>query len=241
MLKNKLATVILTAFLTIFGFVVTPAAFSAPAPRPTPPPKIVQHSSVKVLDSAGTINSQSWFNQAYRDGFRLYIMHSTAWGTCDPWYNTENQLRMAVKAGLKIAVYTRNPQCWQNGILATRGFQSQLQFFALDVELGGPTITREMVDGIKGMNVRPVIYTGSGMWPQMTNNSTAFSDVPLWDTDARSLNYSRWSANYLAPTPVAYGGWNTPSTMRVGVQQKFNQQLNGIAVDLNSFDATFLK
>lgn len=28
--------------------------------------------------------------------------------------------------------------------------------------------------------------------------------------------------------------------MRIGVQQKFNQTLNGVVVDLNSFDATFL-
>ncbi|WP_175417272.1 PKD domain-containing protein [Arthrobacter sp. 24S4-2] len=97
-----------------------------------------------------------------------------------------------------------------------------------------------MVDGVKSMGVRPVIYSGSGMWPQIMNNSTAFADVPLWDTNAGSLNYSTWTADYLMPTPVPYGGWNTSANMRIGVQQKFNQTLNGIVVDLNSFDATFL-
>jgi hypothetical protein len=73
------------------------------------------------------------------------------------------------------------------------------------------------------------------------NNSTAFSDVPLWDTNTGNINYNRWIANYLSPTPVAYGGWNTPTTMRIGIQQKFNQRINGVVVDLNSFDASFLQ
>ena len=75
----------------------------------------------------------------------------------------------------------------------------------------------------------------------MMNNSTAFSDVPLWDTDTRNINYTNWKANYLSPTPVRYGGWNTSTNMRVGVQQKFEHNLNGVRVDLNSFNATFLK
>ncbi|MEZ2390130.1 hypothetical protein AB6813_11385 [bacterium RCC_150] len=148
---------------------------------------------------------------------------------------------MAITAGLKIAVYTRDPNCWQGGITAAGPpYQSQLQFFALDAETGEPQIRRAMVDGVKGMGLRPVIYSGSGIWPQLMNNSTAFSDIPLWDTNAGNINYKKWTTNYLAPTPVQYGGWNTPTTMRVGVQQKFNQSLNGVVVDLDSFDATFL-
>jgi hypothetical protein len=234
-MNKKILAPILATLLTILGIAAAPAAFSAPPSPVTPNP------SVKVLDSANTINDPAWFTKAYAAGFRLYVMHSTAWGTCKPWYNTQAQLGMALAAGLKIAVYTRDPTCYQGGIDAAGPYQSQLQFFALDVETGGPVVTRAMVDDVKRNNVRPVIYTGSGMWPQMTNNSTAFADVPLWDTNARrSVNYNRWIADYLSPTPVAYGGWNTPTTMRVGVQQKFNQSLNGVVIDLNSFDATFL-
>jgi hypothetical protein len=94
---------------------------------------------------------------------------------------------------------------------------------------------------VRNLGVRPVIYSGSGMWPGLMGNSTAFSDVPLWDTDTSNLNYARWTPNYLAPTPVQYGGWNTAGSMRVGIQQKFEHTLNGINVDLNSFDASFLK
>ncbi|CAN7375554.1 PKD domain-containing protein [Arthrobacter sp. LjRoot78] len=227
-MSRKILAAVVAAFLAIAGVVAAPAAYSAPNP------------SVKVLDTANTITDPAWFVQAYNAGFRLYVMHSTAWGTCNPWFRTQTQLKMALDAGLMIAVYTRDPRCWQGGISAAGPYQSQLQFFALDVETGGVPVTRAMVDGVKSMGVRPVIYSGSGMWPQIMNNSTAFADVPLWDTNAGSLDYSSWAADYAVPTPVPYGGWNTSTNMRIGVQQKFNQTLNGVVVDLNSFDATFL-
>ena len=200
------------------------------------------NSSVKVVDTTAAITDPAWFKKAYDDGVRLYVMHSTAWGTCDPWYRTQPQLKMALDAGLKIAVYTRDASCWQSGISAAGPYAAQLQFFALDVEPGSPPVTRAMVDGVRSMGVRPVIYSGSGMWPDLMNNSTAFSDVPLWDTNtASTLEYSSWAPDYLAPAPVQYGGWNTATTMRIGIQQKFEHSLNGVPVDLNSFDAAFLK
>lgn len=226
---------LLASLLAVAAFTAAPAVSALQLPAAE------QNPSVRVLDSANAVNDPAWFAQAYAEGFRLYIMHSTNWGTCTPGVNTQAQLGMAVAAGLKIAVYTRDPTCWQAGISAAGQYQSQLQFFALDVEHGGPVVTRAMVDGVEEMGVRPVIYTGAWMWAAMTNNSTEFSDVPLWDSDVHNIDYSLWVADYLAPSPVAYGGWNTPSTMRVGVQQKFEHSLNGIGIDLNSFDADFLK
>ena len=204
----------------------------------TPP---ASSSSVKVVDTTAAISDPAWFKKAYDAGVRLYVMHSTVWGTCDPWSRTQAQLKMALDAGLKIAVYTRDASCWKGGIDAAGPYASQLQFFALDVEPGSPVVTRAMVDGVRSMGVRPVIYSGSGMWPQLMSNSTAFSDVPLWDTNTSNLNYSTWTADYLAPSPVQYGGWNTAGTMRIGIQQKFEHSLDGVPVDLNSFSASFLK
>ncbi len=218
-----------------------PPAVPQPAAAPAPVVVVPQAGSVKVLDTTAAITDPNWFRQAYAEGFRLYVMHSTAWGTCNPWQQTQAQLKMALDAGLKIAVYTRDASCWENGIKAAGPYVSQLQFFALDIEPGGSLVTRAMVDGVRRLGVRPVIYSGSGMWPGLMGNSTAFSDVPLWDTDTSNLNYARWTADYLAPAPVQYGGWNTASTMRVGIQQKFEHTLNGINVDLNSFNASFLK
>jgi hypothetical protein len=215
-----------------------PAAVAAPA---VVVPQAAPSGSVKVLDTTAAITDPAWFRQAFAEGFRLYVMHSTVWGTCTAWPQTQAQLKMALDAGLKIAVYTRDASCWEGGIKAAGPYLSQLQFFALDVEPGGAPVTRAMVDGVRSLGVRPVIYSGSGMWPGLMNNSTAFSDVPLWDADASNIDYAKWTANYLAPAPVRYGGWNTAATMRVGVQQKFEHTLNGIDVDLNSFNASFLK
>ncbi|WP_423182183.1 hypothetical protein [Arthrobacter sp. NyZ413] len=199
------------------------------------------NGSVKVLDTTAAVTDPAWFRQAYAEGFRLYVMHSTVWGTCTPWQRTQEQLKMALDAGLKIAVYTRDASCWENGIKAAGPYIPQLQFFALDIETGSSPVTRAMVDGVRSLGVRPVIYSGSGMWPGLMGNSTAFADVPLWDTDTSNLDYSRWIPDHLAPAPVQYGGWNTNGTMRIGIQQKFEHNLNGINVDLNSFSAGFLK
>jgi hypothetical protein len=221
--------------------VLQPAKVQEAKMQPTKRTPPASSTSVKVVDTTAAITDPAWFKKAYDDGIRLYVMHSTAWGTCDPWSRTQAQLKMALDAGLKIAVYTRDASCWQGGINAAGPYAAQLQFFALDVEPGSPAVTRQMVDGVRGMGVRPVIYSGSGMWPDLMSNSTAFSDVPLWDTNTSNLNYSTWTADYLAPAPVQYGGWNTASTMRIGIQQKFEHSLNGVPVDLNSFNASFLK
>src|SRR5690242_19615294 len=55
--------------------------------------------SVKAIDSASTIDEQSWFDSAYRDGVRLYVAHVVKWGTCEPWDKAEPQLAMALNAG----------------------------------------------------------------------------------------------------------------------------------------------
>jgi hypothetical protein len=201
------------------------------------------HQSIKAIDSANTITDPNWFHQVYDAGFRLYIMHATAWGTCNPWEHTVPQLKMALDAGLKIAIYTRDPRCWQGGIEAVGAYRDQLQFFALDIEVDhGIPVTRAMVDGVKAMGVRPVIYTGHGMWDDLhKGNDDEFKDVPLWDADTSKFAYDSWKADYLSPQPVAYGGWNTADTMRIGVQQQFEYNLFNTYVDLNSFDATFLK
>jgi len=196
--------------------------------------------SVKALDSDQVIADPAWFAAAYAEGFRLYILAVTDWGTCTPSARTQPQLQMALDAGLKVAAYTRNPACWQAGIAATGPYSARLQFFALDIETGSPPLTREMITGVQGLGVRPVVYSGAAMWPPLMGDTTGFSDVALWDTATGPLDYASWTADVLAPEPVPYGGWNAPGNLRIGVQQEFERTLNGVRVDLNSFDAAFL-
>lgn len=202
----------------------------------------VEKDSIAAIDSAGTINDPNWFKKAYEDGFRLYIFHSTAWGTCEAWPRAQIQAKMALDANLAIAVYTRDPQCYKNGIEALGPYKDRLQFFALDIETDpGIAVTREMVNGVKSLGVRPVIYSGSGMWPSIMNNSNEFSDVPLWDTQTSEFPIKNWVVDVSKPTPVAYGGWNTSENHRIGVQEQFEYKLHGVYVDLNSFDKSFIQ
>jgi len=198
--------------------------------------------SLQGIDSAQTIESQAWFHHAYADGVRLYVIHATKWGTCEPWPNTEKQLAMALRAGMKIAAYTRDPRCWRNGILAAGSYRNQLQFFAIDVETDpGLPVTADIVTGIKAMGVRPVVYSGSSMWRSVMGESAEFAELPLWDASATAMAPKKTAGNLLAPHPVQYGGWNTASNMRVGVQQAFEYTLHGVKVDLNSFSSAFFR
>lgn len=200
--------------------------------------------SLPAFDTTATIADPAWFERMYQRGFRLYVMHSTSWGTCAPWPNTQSQLAAALAAGLKIAVYTRDPRCWQGGIQATGQYASQLQFFALDIETDpGIAVTRQMVDGVQAMGVRPVIYSGASMWPQIMRGAAAdFADVPLWDSNVTGrLDPSSWTADLQSPAPIAYGGWNTPANPRVLMQHAFNAVYDGVTVDLDSVSASFLR
>jgi hypothetical protein len=199
-------------------------------------------TSLAAFDTTATISDPNWFKQMYAAGYRLYVMHSTAWGTCTPWPNTQAQLKMALDAGLKIAAYTRDPRCWQGGIDAAGPYVGRLQFFALDIETDpGIPVTQAMVDGVRSRGVRPVIYTGSAMWPTIMNGSTAFSGVALWETDVRpGFSLGAWAPNVLAPAPTLFGGWNTPANPRALVQQAFEVAVNGVSVDINSVAASFL-
>ena len=199
--------------------------------------------SVAAIDSANTITDPNWFKKAHDDGYALYVIHSTAWGTCAPWEHTQAQLKMALDAGMKIAAYTRNPDCYKQGIEAAGPYKDDLQFFALDIETDpGIPVTRAMVDGVKAMGVRPVIYTGSGMWRQLQGEKEDFADVPLWDTSATyGALPDGWEPDVGIPKAVAYGGWNTVDNLRVAVQQYFEYTLHGVKVDVNSFARSFLK
>lgn len=106
-----------------------------------------------------------------------------------------------------------------------------------------------LIDGIKAMGVRPIIYSGYGMWENvMGKNVTQFSDVPLWDTNVKWEGRDKWddikkvwAPNILDPKPIQYGGWNTTANMRVAIQQSFDTVIEGEAVDINTFQASFLK
>jgi hypothetical protein len=55
-------------------------------------------------------------------------------------------------------------------------------------------------------------------------NDASFADVPLWDADHARAGFA------------SYGGWNN----RVGAQETEEAVLNGVAINVSSFNADFL-
>jgi len=196
---------------------------------------------IKAFDSDQVPSGADYFVRRYAEGFRLYVTAGTMWGVSTPDPSVEQKLGWALDAGLKIGLYARNPNYYASAISAAGKWRDRLQFFALDVETDpGIPVTRAMVDGVKALGVRPIIYSGWGMWPSIQGaTANDFSDLLLWDTDTRAELDLTYKADINSPTPVAYGGWNVPGNMRFGIQQKFEQPLDGMNVDLNSFDSQY--
>jgi hypothetical protein len=199
---------------------------------------------VKAIDTAETAPA-TWFADAYEAGYRLYIPSTTNvdhWPRGkSPWEQAAAQFKLALDAGLMIAAYSRDPSLWQMAIQACGPFIDRLQFFALDIEDPKSKLTWEMVDGVRAMGVRPVVYTGEWCWSDvMEGDVTEFSGLPLWDAD-NVIGWDITSPPDLAvPTPVPFGGWNTPANPRVGVQQGKELDFNGVVVDVGSFSSDFL-
>jgi hypothetical protein len=236
----------------------TASPIALPGEIPTPVPNVPSVPSrgdagegpipvIKALDSDNPISDPGWFVQAFEAGFRLYILNSTEFGTCTPLARTQAQLAMALDAGLAIAAYTRDPSCWREGITATGSFRTRLQFFALDIETGGPPLTRDMVTGVQSAGVRPVVYSGTVMWQEIMGAGNAeFSDVALWDAVPAPPGSTAVPglpddpADLLSPAPVPFGGWNETENLRVGVQQHFERVFNGVNIDVDTFAKSFL-
>lgn len=211
-----------------------------PSPPPPPPPP-TSSDVVKAFDTVYGA-SAAWFADMFNHGFRLAIFSTNEWGQNKPWADAPAAIKRALDAGLMVAAYTRDPRWWHTGIQACAPYIDRLQFFCLDIETDpGVPVTRAMVDGVRALGVRPLIYSGWGMWPSIMHNSTAFADVPLWDVDAEGAHWPIGFGPTLDdPKPVTYGGWNTAANPRVGLQQTWDLIYQGINVDLSSFSAAFL-
>jgi hypothetical protein len=237
---NKVGGTFLELLIPLIAILI--ALTSSPAVADPRPP-------VRAFDTTAVVHDKAWFDGMYDRGFRLYVLHSTEWGTTQPWWRTQEQVRMALQSGLMVAGYTRQPGDWQAGIEAFGPYADDIRFFVLDIEDTGYTEdepgqapTREMVDGICAMGVRPVLYTGKAMWERKMGTSTEFADVPLWDTDVREgITYENQVVSLDSPPPQPYGGWNTTDNRRIGVQQAFDVVIDGVPVDLNTFNLRFLE
>lgn len=208
-------------------------------PKPVPPVIVSpQTGSIKAIDTNTATGNAQWYIDLYRSGVRLFIIDGSVWqSSCAPNPEVQRDFALALGAGLKVGMYTRNPNCWPQGLQAAGIYKSQLQFFAIDIEAASDGLsasapaTQAMVDGITAQGVRPIMYTDDISWKQINKNSTAFSSLPLWEPNTTTMNFTNWNADVNAVQFYPFGGW----TKLMGSQQKFDYYFEGIDVDLDSF------
>lgn len=125
---------------------------------------------------------------------------------------------------------------------------SHLSFLAIDVEIDGvvnvkgnlisPVSAVERIQAevdelvqynkLHGTHVRPFIYTRIDYWNVITNYSSQFSSLPLWETTDGATQNADLNADF-----KSFGGWKG----RAGKQYAIDDPNFGMAkVDLNVFD-----
>ena len=194
---------------------------------------------VKAVDTSAVIRDSNWFTLAYAQGVRLYILPTSVTANCAPWSRAQEQIKLALQAGINYAAYTTAPGCWKQGIESVGAYRNQMQFFAVDAET---PVTRSTIDGIKATGVRPVLRTGAATWSKSMGASVAFSDVLLWESGTTApVPLANWTANLDRPAPTEFGGWNSSENPRVAVQQATNVMLNDVVVNLDVVDSSYLR
>jgi hypothetical protein len=193
------------------------------------------------------VQPQSWFDAARSEGYDGFVttLHTYWDSTPQPWLGSHLALERALTAGMWVAAYGRPVSRWQEALThLPYDLRTRLKFFALDIEMepGGvqPVMRQEYADGVASMGVRPIIYTGWGMWGEvMGPGNTQFSHLPLWDFSGDRLD---WPATIVEEQIVKFGGWNSDTTTRVGwqVQMQTAAMLNGVNIDRDVFSRSFI-
>lgn len=205
---------------------------------------------VKFLDTdfgLSGLQNQTWFNTAKAAGYEGFLTTAHTYWDSNPevWADFDDAFARALTANMWIAAYGRPVDYVEDALEAidAAGYDDDIRFFQLDVEYephgcdpGVPDcetthdLTSGMVTEVCSWSVRPVVYTSEGMWedPNLMNNSTSFSGVPLHERVSGAYDGNP-SGN------PGFGGWTT----RVGEQYTTTATVSGITVDENSMYRSF--
>ena len=219
----------------------------SPSTKKTPHDPVRTYSGVVKAVDTSTALTTPWLKACWDLGIRLVSVP----GVASPPNGALNahlfsDVAAALDFGMAIGVYVRPPTRWEDVLndLAPAGQEdltAKIEWLALDVEpeVGGPfPVTQAHIDGVVARGVQPIVYSGYGVWPGIMGQSTAFSDLPLWDTDASNNNGQYTAANFpasmTARKQTPFGGW----TDRFGWQCAFNVEFptgSGVICDLDLF------
>ena len=199
------------------------------------------------------------FDLIKQQGYRAVIV--SGWGGVNRNSHARFQLSGARGVGLLTAGYcylnfasTCDGGCQVREALAAFNTEAaSLGFLAIDVESDAwnqlsPGLQREPPDAsaqrqavariaeavqeVERVGLRPVIYTKKSYWKRVTGNTTVFSAVPLWWTQAGPPSLS---GPDLSSPSWTFGGW----TSYVGKQYILETIVtaSAIPVDLDVFEA----
>lgn len=255
---RKIAIEMLYAPVVLFLVFVCCTSACAPA---NPPAKLeaAEPAAVKAFDTCSTACGRPFITQAQfddfaKEGYKLYLTDDVMWDSemspakhalpasgavLDP--QAVAQIKEALKAGLKFAIYNRNVLAWHTGITGLgSALDAQMAFYVLDIEAQpGVAPTQAIVSGVRQTGITPVLYTWASAYHDIAGNSTEFDNLPLWMSPLIDWNGSAAtppdypSLTYAAP----FNGWTSASV--VGEQQTWNY-VNGYLVNEDAFSRSWL-
>lgn len=264
---RKVAIEMLYARAVLFLVFVYCTSACGPA-KPPAKPAAAEPAAVKAFDTCSTacgnpFITQAQFDDFAKEGYKLYVTDDVMWDSemsgdwacaahcpanhalpgsgavLDP--QAVAQIKEALKAGLKFAIYNRNVLAWHTGITGLgSSLDAQMAFYVLDIEAQpGVAPTRAIVSGVRQTGITPVLYTWASAYHAIAGNSTEFDNLPLWmspliDWNANAATPPDYpSLTYAAP----FNGWTNASV--VGEQQTWNY-VNGYLVNQDAFSKSWL-
>jgi hypothetical protein len=235
----------------------SPSSTSIPAPTQTPVQAMPATGAVKAFDSCfscfGESPSLSWFQQAKSQGYDLAILDIDSWGSEFPDGNAADPgpgsgcalsstglatLNNAIAAGLYVALYNRNLNCYQQTLKSLTPSETHgVSTYIWDVETQPGLIpTQAEISQVTSMGFQNALYTWNGA---VDNLGTSFISLPLlmeevnnWNTPNAGPPTSDYpSINAITP----FDGWTSAD-----IEQDSTGQLNGMSLDFDSVSAAWL-
>jgi hypothetical protein len=213
-------------------------------------------SAVKGFDTCfncfGQDPQQAWFTTEHANGYQLMVIDPDTWSSefpdgkaddpgsasqCELAADSRQLIDNAVYAGMRVAIYNRNPNCWRQS-LDSLGRLEKLgtPVYVWDVETQpGLVPTQADVATVTKMGYDNAVYTWDGAVPA---NLTEFHTLPLFVTEVANWDTpdAGPAADFPATTSIApFDGWTAAQ-----MEQDSTGQLSGIRVDFDSVNAAWL-
>lgn len=231
----------------------SPASAGTPAPTRTVPAT----GAVKAFDSCfscfGENPGLSWFQQAKSEGYDMAILDIDSWGSEFPDGNAADPgpasgcalsstglatLDNAIAAGMYVALYNRNLNCYQQTLRSLTPSEAHgVSTYIWDVETQPGLIpTQAEVSQVTSMGFQNALYTWNGA---VSSLGTSFGSLPLLMEEV-----SNWNTPNAGPPATNYPDINTITPFdgwtSADIEQGSTGQLNGMSLDFDSVSAAWL-